>query len=249
MSVSVHDLNDRIRRLGPWFHNIRLDGVETAPDHPLGDYPAEHWSTFSRSIPADLSGWSVLDIGCNAGFFSIEMKSRGADRVVAIDSDPRYLAQARLAAEVSQADIEFRQMTVYNVADLKERFDIVLFLGVLYHLRYPLLALDLLREHVVGSRLVFQTMIRGANEAGPVAADYPFSERAVFDRPDFPKLHFIERSYASDQTNWWVPNMACAQAMLRTAGFVILEHPVPEVFVCRPDASKPRHSLPGCESS
>jgi tRNA (mo5U34)-methyltransferase len=231
--VDQVEIRERVRDLGPWFHNIDLHGVQTAPDHFLGDYPTAHWRTFENAIPWDLHGRTVLDIGCNAGFFSLRMKERGADRVVGIDSDDRYLAQARFAAAVAGADIEFRKMTVYEVAQLNERFDLVLFMGVLYHLRHPLLALDLLHEHVVGDALVFQTMLRGAAEAGPVERNYPFSETTVFDRPDFPKLHFVEHKYAGDPTNWWIPNRAAAEAMLRSAGFAIVDHPVPEVFVCR----------------
>ena len=226
-------IQQRILELGPWFHNIDLGGVQTAPDHFLGDYPRMHWQTFQDALPWDLRGRSVLDIGCNAGFFSIEMKQRGAARVVGIDSDPRYLAQARLAADVMNVDIEFRQMTVYEVGRLNERFDLVLFMGVLYHLRHPLLALDLLHEHVVGDLLLFQSMQRGSADAGPVEKDYPFSETRVFDRPDFPKLHFVEHKYTGDPTNWWIPNRACTEAMLRSAGFEIVAHPAPEVFLCR----------------
>jgi tRNA (mo5U34)-methyltransferase len=79
----------------------------------------------------------VLDIGCNGGFYAIEMKRRGADRVVGIDQEATYLAQARFAAEVTGADIELQQLSVYDVAKLGEKFDLVLFMGVLYHLRYP----------------------------------------------------------------------------------------------------------------
>jgi tRNA (mo5U34)-methyltransferase len=224
---------DRIRELGPWFHNLRLHGIETAPDHFLGDYPTLHWRTFENALPFDLRGRSVLDIGCNAGFFSIELKRRGADRVLGIDSDDRYLAQARLAAEACEVDVEFRRLTVYEVGRLREQFDIVLFLGVMYHLRHPLLALDLLHEHVVSDLLLFQTMLRGAKEVAAVAEDYPFTERAVFDDPRFPKLHFVEQSYAGDCTNWWIPNRSGAEAMLRSAGFAIVEHPADEVFLCR----------------
>ena len=223
----------RVEELGPWFHNMDLGGVRTAPDHFLGDYPHVHWEAFENAVPWDLSGRSVLDLGCNAGFFSIEMKRRGAARVIGIDSDARYLAQATLAAEVAGADIEFRQMTVYDVARLGERFDVVLFLGVLYHLRHPLLALDLLHEHVTRDLLVVQSMLRGSPEAGAVAADYPFEERDIFWRDDFPRLHFVEGKYAGDRTNWWIPNRACMEAMLRSAGFDLLQHPVPEVYVCR----------------
>jgi tRNA (mo5U34)-methyltransferase len=231
--VNQHQIRERVQQLGPWFHNIELAGVHTAPDHFLGDYPTAHWRTFENALPSDLTGRTVLDIGCNAGFFSLRMKERGAERVVGIDSDERYLAQARFAAQVAGTDIEFRQMTVYEVADLHERFDVVLFMGVLYHLRHPLLALDLLHEHVVGDILLFQTMTRGAQVTGPVERDYPFAEWDVFDRPDFPKMFFIEHKYAGDQTNWWIPNRGAAEAMLRSAGFAIVGNPSREVYVCR----------------
>jgi tRNA (mo5U34)-methyltransferase len=205
----------------------------TAPEHFLGDYPAVKWRRFAGAIPADLRGRTVLDVGCNAGFYSIEMKRRGADRVVGIDSDPDYLAQARFASEVCGADLELREMSVYDVGALRERFDLVLFMGVLYHLRHPLLALDLLHEHVTRDLLVFQSLQRGDHRLADLAADYPFSERHVFDDPAYPKLHFVERSYAADPTNWWFPNRACAEAMLRGSGFEILAHPEEEVYVCR----------------
>src|SRR4051794_2370849 len=130
----------RITELGDWFHNLQLGGVSTAPNHFLGDYPSVKWRKFAHAIPSDLRGKTVLDVGCNGGFYSIEMKRRGADRVVAIDSDEGYLAQARFAAEVNGMDIEFRQLDVYAVRELREQFDLVLFMGVLYHLRHPLLA-------------------------------------------------------------------------------------------------------------
>src|SRR5579872_1887099 len=123
-------IRSRIAQLGEWFHNLNLNGVQTAPGHFLGDYPSIKWKTFAHAIPADLRGKTVLDIGCNAGFYSIEMKRRGADRVVGIDSDENYLAQAKFAAEVSGAEIELRRMSVYEVGKLRERFDVVLFLGV-----------------------------------------------------------------------------------------------------------------------
>ncbi|HWL82630.1 MAG TPA: TIGR04290 family methyltransferase [Roseomonas sp.] len=219
--------------LGEWFHNINLNGVWTAPNHFLGDYPGKVWQHFAHLVPQDLTGLSVLDIGCNGGFFSMEMKRRGARRVLGVDSDERYLAQARFAAETLGLDIEYRQLSVYDVAALGERFDLVLFMGVLYHLRHPLLALDLIHEHVVGDRLLFQSMQRGSTEVTKVAADYPFEEAAHFDSPAYPKLHFIEHRYAGDVTNWWVPNRACAEAMLRNAGFEILEHAAREVYLCR----------------
>jgi tRNA (mo5U34)-methyltransferase len=230
--ISTDEIQQRVTDLGPWFHNIDLLGVQTAPAHFLGDYPRIKWSRFSNAIPADLSGCSVLDIGCNAGFYSLEMKRRNAKRVLGIDWDDEYLEQARFAAEVIGADVEFRKLSVYDVAALGERFDIVLFMGVLYHLRHPLLALDLIHDHVARDMLVFQSMQRGRPEIDAVAEDYPFWRTDVFDSLAYPKLHFVEQSYAEDPTNWWIPNRACVEAMLRSAGFSIAAHPEEEVYLC-----------------
>jgi len=232
-TLSRGTIEARVRELGPWFHNLDLKGVRTAPDHFLGDYPSVKFANFAHAVPADLTGKTVLDVGCNAGFYSMEMKRRGAARVVGLDSDDRYLSQARFAAEVEGLDIEYRKMSVYEVAALGERFDFVIFMGVLYHLRHPLLALDLLYEHVVGDLMLFQSMQRGSTDALDVGADHHFWETELFDLPAYPKLHFIEHRYASDPTNWWVPNAACAEAMLRSAGFEIVEHPEQEVYLCR----------------
>jgi tRNA (mo5U34)-methyltransferase len=124
-------------------------------------------------------------------------------------------------------------MSVYDVAALGERFDIVFFIGVFYHLRHPLLALDLIHEHVARDRLVFQSLQRGSTEVARVAEDYRFPETAHFDQPGYPKLHFIEHSYARDPTNWWVPNRAATEAMLRSAGFEIESRPEEETYLCR----------------
>jgi tRNA (mo5U34)-methyltransferase len=224
---------ERARALGPWFHNMRLKGVATAPEHFLGDYPTIKWRHFAGAIPADLTGKTVLDIGCNGGFYSLAMKRRGAARVLGIDHDEDYLAQARFAAEVEGLAIEFRNLSVYDVGALGERFDLVLFFGVMYHLRHPLLALDLIHEHVARDLFVFQSMQRGSDAVTPLAPDHEFTETAIFDDPGYPKLHFIEHSYAHDPTNWWAPNRACAEAMLRDCGFAIESHPEAEVYVCR----------------
>ena len=243
MPLSSAEIRQQVEALGPWFHNIDLGGVRTAPDHFLGDYPNMKWRKFADAIPADLSGKTVLDIGCNAGFYSIEMKRRGADRVVGVDFDDIYLNQARFAAQVAEADVEFRKLSVYDVGALGEQFDVVIFMGVLYHLRHPLLALDLIHEHVAKDVLVFQSMQRGSKDVPELAENYPFTDYDLFDDPAYPKLHFIERRYADDPTNWWVPNAACAEAMLRSAGFEITAHPEAEVYICRA-AGRPDHAVP-----
>jgi tRNA (mo5U34)-methyltransferase len=241
MSASVADpetfprepIESRVRELGQWFHNIDIHGVQTAADHFLGDYPNIKWQRFQHVVPADLRGRTVLDIGCNAGFYSIEMKRRGADRVVALDFDERYLAQAKFAAGALDLEIEFRKLSVYDVHELGERFDLVLFLGVFYHLRHPLLALDLIHQHVARDLFIFQSMQRGSEEVESLQDDYNFWETEIFARPGFPRMYFIEKRNAGDPTNWWIPNRACVEAMLRSAGFAIIDHPEPEVFACK----------------
>ncbi|MGI8772504.1 MAG: TIGR04290 family methyltransferase [Acidobacteriaceae bacterium] len=227
------EIRERLANLGQWFHNLDLNGVSTAPDHFLGDYPRVKWESFRAAIPADLSGMTVLDIGCNAGFYSFEMKARGADRVLGIDWDSEYLQQARFAAGVLGVDVEFQKLSIWEIAKLHERFDLVIFMGVFYHLRHPLLALDLIHEHVAKDRMLFQSMQRGSPEAAALQQDYSFAERNIFEDPGYPKMHFVEHAYTGDATNWWLPNRACVEAMLRSSGFRIESHPEAEVYLCR----------------
>jgi tRNA (mo5U34)-methyltransferase len=233
LCLSRNEIERTVRQLGKWFHNLDLCGVKTAPDHFLGDYPMIKWRRFAHAVPASLEGVSVLDIGCSSGFYSIEMKRRGARRVVAMEPDAGYRAQARFAAEICEQDIEFTDLSVYDIQRLDERFDLVIFMGVLYHLRYPLLALDLIRRHAVKDLLLFQSMLRGSEERFELKKDYPFSETAVFGDPGIPRLHFIQHCYAGDPTNWWIPNRACVEAMLQSAGFEIIDRPEEEVYLCR----------------
>ena len=230
---SREEIQARIDELRPWFHNMELQGVWTEPNHFLGNYPGDKWARFKEVVPSDLTGKTVLDIGCNAGFYSMEMKRRGAARVLGLDSDDRFLAQARFAAEVSGLEIEFRKMSVYEVGCLGERFDLVVFMGVLYHLRHPLLALDLIHDNVAKDLLLFQSMQRGSVTVAPVDEDYDFWEEEHFEEPGYPRMVFVEHRYAQDMTNWWIPNKACAEAMLRTSGFEILQNPEQEVYLCR----------------
>jgi tRNA (mo5U34)-methyltransferase len=223
----------RIDELGEWFHNLDLHGIQTAPHHFLGDFPNVKWKQIAAAIPQDLSGATVLDIGCNGGFYSLEMKKRGAKRVLGIDVDDRYLRQARFAAQTLGLDIEFEKRSVYDVDRIPDQFDFVLFMGVLYHLRYPLYALDKVAQKIRG-KLVFQTMIRGSQQACQWEKDYHFWDKHIFEDRDFPCMYFIEHSYANDPTNWWIPNCGAAEAMLRSAGLRIVHHPEEECWVCEP---------------
>ena len=224
---------DEIDALGPWFHNLHLpDGTETAPEHPLGDFPRFKWVELAPHVPRDLDGWSALDIGCNAGYYSFELARRGA-RVVGIDTDDRYLRQARWAREQFDLDVEFRRMGVYDLIRTSERFDLVLFMGVLYHLRYPLLGLDAVAEKV-RRLLVLQTMTLPDDSETPTPQNVPMSERILLEATGWPRAAFVEHELAGDPTNWWVPNRAAVVAMARSAGLEVIAEPLHETFLCRP---------------
>jgi tRNA (mo5U34)-methyltransferase len=230
-------LAERISALGDWFHNLNLHGIPTAPHHFLGDFPNIKWSQIAGAIPPDLTGATVLDVGCNAGFYSIEMKKRGAKYVLGIDVDDRYLSQAGFAAETLGVDIALRKCSIYAVDQLPGQFDYVLFMGVFYHLRYPLFALDKLIKKVAG-KLVFQTMVRGSTDVQHWDDDYPFGNTKIFVERNFPAMYFIEKSYSNDPTNWWIPNRAACEAMLRSSGLKIDSHPEPETWICSPASVK-----------
>ncbi len=227
------NLAEDIARLAPWFHNLHLPGgAQTAPDHFLGDFPRFKWREIAPHLPADLTGARVLDIGCNAGFYSFALAARGAE-VLGIDVDEHYLAQARWARRhLAAGRVAFRRASIWEV-DRLGRFDLVLFMGVLYHLRHPLLALDLLASTRPGM-LVFQTLTHGGEAvAADACEDQGFASRNRLEDPGWPRMAFIETTFAGDPTNWWIPNHAAAEAMLRSAGFRVEARPAHEVYICR----------------
>lgn len=230
-------VREQIDALGPWFHNLRLPGgEETAPDHPLGpDFPVRKWRQIEPLLPTGMHGWTVLDIGCNAGFYSIQLALRGAD-VVALDHDAHYLRQARWAAAQFGVEdrIEFREQHLYDLAHSRETFDCIWFMGVLYHLRYPLLGLDIVASKV-RRLLVLQTLTMPGDEVytGPAGSD-DIEDRDALVHPGFPKMAFIEHSFFNDPTNWWAPNHAAVEAMIRSAGLAVVQRPGHEIYICEP---------------
>lgn len=229
-----NELERQIWRLRPWFHNIHLpDGTQTAPNHPLGDFPAFKWNVIEPHISEDLSGKTVLDIGCNAGFYSFELAKRGA-KVLGIDRGPKYLTQAKWCCGQLGLEqrAEFRRMSIYELAAAKQKFDIVVFMGVFYHLRYPLLGLDIAAQ-ATGEMMIFQTMITPGEMSRRFPSDIGMDQRTMMDDPAWPRMAFIEKRLQGDRTNWWVANRAGAEAMLRSTGFGKIDYIASEIWICR----------------
>jgi len=197
--MDTHQLSDAVQQIR-WRHTIDLGhGIITPGNDPT---PKRlHY----LSLPHSLKGKSVLDIGAWDGFYSFEAERRGAQRVVALDIwNPKgpvskegfELARRTLNSKVEDIDMSLFDVTRENIG----QFDIVLFLGVLYHLRHPLLALERLHS-VTGEVLILESHIDMPLRGKPFMAFYPDAE--------------LNR----DSTNWWGPNPAALKAMLRVSGF------------------------------
>lgn len=202
--MEKQDLQRKVDSLR-WYHTIDLgQGVVTrGVDNSLERLARVH-------LPTDLSGRSVLDIGAWDGFFSFEAERRNASRVVATDhyawhgagwgtgqgKEGFQLARAVLNSRVEDVDLDVMDLSRERVGT----FDVVLFLGVLYHLPNPLLALERVAA-VTGGLLILETVVDMVGLRRPAAAFYP------------------DRELNDDPTNWWGPNQAAVTGMLRSVGF------------------------------
>lgn len=237
----MKNIQKTIKSYEPWFHNLHLpDGSQTAPAHPLGDFPLFKWKEIQSFIPSNLDGWRALDIGCNAGFYTFELARRGAF-VTAIDIDDHYLEQAKWASSLFglSQNIVFKKMQLYELSRSQERYDIVWFMGVLYHLRYPLLSLDIINR-ITDKLMVFQTMTIPGNEEKSIPKNILLDERNILCNSWWPKMAFVEKNIEDDPTNWWVPSYGCAKSLLRASGFKVIGEPCHETFIC--EVSKKRVS-------
>jgi tRNA (mo5U34)-methyltransferase len=160
--------------------------------------------------------------------------------VTGIDHDPHYLRQAHWAARQFGLEdrVRFRHMQVYDLARTEESYDLVLFMGVFYHLRYPLLGLDAVARRV-RKLMVFQTLTMPGEEVYEAPVDVPIDGRETLLEPGWPRMAFIERRLADDPTNWWAPNHACVEALLRSAGLEVIGRPGHEIYLCRPGEPPP----------
>lgn len=235
-----YKLIEQVEELGPWFHNYEIaDGVWTnaTGSGPGAAYPAERWGTIADLMP-DVKAKSCLDVGCSSGFFSLKVKELGAARVLGVDDgeQPKAIDQARFASNQMGLNAEFKKCSIYELNKLEETFDVVLCLGVFYHLRHPLLALEQLRSVCKGT-LLFQTVTTRhdlkASELKPEVTASIDLRSPLFAHESFPTLKFIEGAIGQDTTCWFLPNPEAVLAMLRSCGFSIEEAVFPDhaIFV------------------
>ncbi len=172
-------------------------------------------------IPEDCTGLKVLDLGARDGYFSFEMERRGAE-VVAVDYFPPELSGFKVAKELLNSNVTFTQENIYNISKEKYgEFDIVLFLGLIYHLPDPMLALKILRS-VCKGKLYLESYVIDEAVLLPNGKKKPL--RKILKEPEIALMQFFPSdSLDGDYTNYWGPNMKCLELMLIESNFEVLD--------------------------
>lgn len=218
--MTPDEIRQRVDELAPWFHCLDLGNGILTKDARAASEPVEHprgtWEKVKAAIPRDVSGKSVLDVGCNAGFYSIEMRRRGAGRVLAVDSQRDQVDQARFACEVLGLDIEVDRLSVYDLDPVVYgQFDIVLALGLIYHCKHLIQALERLFT-VTRELLVLETAVYPPRLVPtPVYSNVGGLERKLTT------VAFVENSRDAKEAvyNWFLPSVDALIAMLESVGF------------------------------
>jgi tRNA (mo5U34)-methyltransferase len=207
--MDTTELRERAEKI-KWYHTMDLgQGVIT---HGCIDQAKV---TLPRiGLPESLAGRTVLDIGAWDGFYAFECERRGAEAVMAVDSymwvpRPEFTGKAgfHLAHEAYKSRVYDQFCDVIDLDPRRTgRYDVVLFLGVLYHMRHPLLALERVAKLLApGGLLIVETHVVERN-GSPMMEFYPGSE------------------LGGDPSNWWGPNVSCASALLSAAGLARVRH-------------------------
>jgi tRNA (mo5U34)-methyltransferase len=219
-TLTREEIQARLERLGPWFHCIDLGGgLQTKTASAIGE-PVEHprptWEKVRACLPEDFAGRSVLDVGCNAGFYSIELKRRGAARVLGVDSQRNLIRQAGFVRDVLGLDIEYRRASVYEL-DPRDtgQFDVTLALGLVYHCKHLVLALERLFA-VTRELLVLETAIYP-----PEMSPGTFTYEVGGLRPLLHPLAYVENAPDAKEAiyNWFLPSVEALRALLKNIGF------------------------------
>ncbi len=218
--LTREEIFSEIQKLQPWFHCIDLgNGITTKTQSLMGEpvnHPQDLWQTIKNFLPAELEGKSVLDVGCNAGYNSFEVKRSGAARVLGIDGQRQHVRQALFARKILGLDVEFRRLNVYELSAREiGQFDITLALGLIYHLKHLVLALEKLYE-VTRELLLVETAILPSQSA--LAS---FAQPLEVDEMLLHPLAYVENpAGAKEQVfNWFLPGVGALLALVKNVGF------------------------------
>jgi tRNA (mo5U34)-methyltransferase len=204
---STREIKERINAYSNWYHQIELAPGVVTPG--INDSVGTLGILDNLGLPKDMSGLRVLNIGCRDGFFTFEVARRGAD-VVGIDYAAPEVTGFNIAADI----LGYRaSCLVENIYDLSSsvhgKFDVVLFLGVLYHLRNPLLAIDTIRQVMDEDGMLFvETQL---------ATDVDIAQSKV------PVWQFYPGDSLNDDSNKWAPNMSGLRAVVSECQFDVLK--------------------------
>jgi tRNA (mo5U34)-methyltransferase len=259
---TTEEIRQRVEELGWWYHHFELpSGVWTGNGEPPAYDPVERWELIEPHLPDDLEGKTVLDVGGNSGYFSLRMKQRGAGRCLMVEPVVEFVEQATFVFEQFGVEVEVVGEDVHAYClTTDERFDYVLFLGLFYHLKYPVLVLDRLAE-MTKELIFFNSHIERLAQQPPAVDETGLSalgrvrrsvarrldpgqgveaaegdvQRDELQSPSFPRMSFLEGAYRGDLSNWWVPNYEALEPLARSAGLEVLDRPHPEMLVAKPE--------------
>lgn len=206
-----------------WYHRIYLgNGIYTMPP----TFAEQLWALIKPTFPIDLKSASMLDVGCNAGLFSILAKLQGAGRILGVESIDFFVEQAEYIRKIWQMDIEYRLMDAHDIDKIDEQFDLVMFVGILYHLKNPLQVLE-----DIGRRcrdvVVVETEVIPEDPRNLVVARVGPPGKIKLTATTKGFMKFYERDEMNcDGSNWWAPDTECLLGMLRVAGFKYFSRPI-----------------------
>lgn len=222
----------KIRSFGRWYHKVEVaPGVVTPGIVDCLSIAAE------LQLPEDCIGMRVLDIGASDGYYSILLKKRGAKEVVAVDHRPPDKTGFPVLKELYDVDVKYYTDSVYNISPERYGyFDVVLCLGILYHLRNPLLLLDRIRAVCTNELYVESHAIDNYFIEWKHGRPSSFS-KLPGELAETPLMQFyVKDELNNDYSNWWGPNLACLEKMLQSANFTVIHRLLSEsraILKCR----------------
>lgn len=209
-----------------WYHRYEIvPGVFTPGTIDVHPRNALDW----LGIPRDLSGCCALDIGAVDGSYTFEMERRGA-KVTAIDIQDPSNTGFNVSREILGSKAEFIHDSVYRLSSLigeKGAFDIVLYLGVFYHLKNPVAVFEEINQVIkADGRLHFEGEVIHNYLPNPDGTTNTDIDVKAIANSSMPLSVFYSGLYKGDFSCWYVPNVPCLRGWLESAGFEMLEHEI-----------------------